>query len=228
MLNGKSTLRLYIDSVDSADWEKFVPAGVFYGVTTNPKLLAQSGIDFKVDKLAGLARSAFDLGASEIHLQVWGRETEKMLEVGRELGAIDQRVMVKVPINGPGILCARELISEGTNVTLTALHSARQALIAVSLGPHYAAPYLGRMSDGGLDGLEEVTAMHRIIQEMNSPLRLLVASIRQVSDLVTLARRGLNTFTLLPPLIEELLANELTDLAVDSFESAVEGSLRDD
>ena len=222
MPDSPSTLRMYIDSVEISDWEKYLPTGVFYGVTTNPKLLAKSGVDFAVDRLRGLAGSAFDLGANEIHLQVWGRETEKMLEIGRKLGAIDQRVMVKVPINQQGILCARQLIAEGTNITLTALHSARQALSAVALGARYAAPYLGRMSDGGLDGLAEVGAMDRIIKEMNSPLRLLVASIRNISDLVTLAQLGLNTFTLLPPLVEELMKNDLTDLAVDSFESAVE------
>jgi transaldolase len=224
MPDSKSTLRLYIDSADIADWEKFLPTGIFCGVTTNPKLLASSGIEFSIDQLGKLARSAFDLGANEIHLQVWGREMDKMLGIGRKLGAIDQRVMVKVPINQPGILCARQLIAEGTNVTLTALHSPRQALIAAALGAQYAAPYLGRMYDGGLDGLSKVTVMNRILRELNSPLRLLVASIRQMADLVTMAERGLNTFTLLPPLIEELIKNELTDMAVDSFESSVEGS----
>jgi transaldolase len=225
VVEGNSSLRLYIDSVEIADWEQYLLTGIFYGVTTNPKLLAQAGIEFSIDSLGELAHSAFDLGANEIHLQVWGRETAEMLQIGRELGAIDQRVMVKVPINLQGILCARELTAEGTNVTLTALHSASQTLSAVALGAKYAAPYLGRMKDGGLDGLNEVIMMNQIINEMNSPLRLLVASIRKMDDLVTLAERGLNTFTLLPPLIEELFTDKLTDLAVDSFESAVEGRM---
>jgi transaldolase len=217
-----STLRLFVDSAEVTDWKKYLPTGIFYGVTTNPKLLAKSGIDFKVDQLRKLADSAFDLGANEIHIQVWGRETEKMIEIGRELGAIDQRVMVKVPINQKGILCARQLIAEGSTLTLTALHSAQQALIAVAIGARYAAPYLGRMIDGGLNGLEEVMAMNRIVKQMISPLRLLVASIRQSSDLVKLAEGGLTTFTLLPDLIDDLLENQLTDMAVDSFESAVQ------
>jgi transaldolase len=222
MLEGMPSLRLFIDSVEIGDWERYLPTGLFYGVTTNPKLLAHSGFEFNVDQLGKLAKSAFELGANEIHLQVWGRETEKMLEIGRKLGAIDQRVMVKVPINLPGILCARQMIAEGSNVTLTALHSAGQALTAVALGAKYAAPYLGRMTDGGLDGLGEIKVMNRIIKEVNSPLRLLVASIRNISDLVSLAEAGLNTFTLLPPLIKELMENNLTDIAVEGFESAAE------
>ena len=221
MVSESSSLRLYIDSADEKDWRRYLPIGIFYGVTTNPKLLHQAGIGFTIDRLAKLANIAFELGAQEIHMQVWGRETEPMLRIGRELAGIDQRIMVKVPINLAGILCARQLIAEGSNVTLTAVHSAQQVLIAIALGASYAAPYLGRMTDGGLNGIEEVTSMGRIVEVMNSPLRLLVASIRKTADLVTLAGRGLNTFTILPPLIDDLLENELTRKAVVSFEAAV-------
>jgi len=216
-----SKLRLYVDSVEEKDWQQYMPTGLFYGVTTNPKLLGAAGVDFQLDRLAKMANTAFDLGANEIHIQVWGRQTAQMLKIGLELAGIDDRVMVKVPINRSGILCARHLIAEGSNVTLTAVHSAQQVLLAIALGARYAAPYLGRMTDGGLNGIETVISMGRMVAAMKSPLRLLVASIRRAEDLVKLAERGLNSFTILPPLIEELLENELTQMAVDSFESAV-------
>ena len=85
MRSEPSTLRLYVDSAEESDWQRYLPTGIFYGVTTNPKLLHQSGIDFNVDQLAKLANTAFGLGANEIHIQVWGRETEQMLKIGREL-----------------------------------------------------------------------------------------------------------------------------------------------
>ena len=221
MCSTSSGLRLYVDSAEEKDWRHYLPTGIFYGVTTNPKLLNQTGIGFTIDQLAELAQTAFELGANEIHLQAWGCEMEQMLKIGRELARIDQRVMVKVPITPAGILCARKLIAEGSNVTLTAVHSAQQVLIAITLGASYAAPYLGRMTDGGLNGIEEVTSMGRIVAAMDSPLRLLVASIRQTADLKILAERGLNTFTLLPKIIDDLLENELTRQAVISFEEAV-------
>ncbi len=217
-----SNLRFFIDSVEESDWKKYLPTGIFYGVTTNPKLLRKSGIHFNIDQLKQMADSAFELGANEIHLQVWGGETEKMLEIGRGLAGIDPRVMIKVPITPAGILCAHQLIADGCNVTLTAVHSAQQVLIAIALGACYAAPYLGRMTDAGLNGIEEVVSMGRIIKNTSSPLRLLVASIRQTSDLVALAERGLTTFTLLPALVDDLLENELTNLAAESFEQAVQ------
>lgn len=217
----ESLLRLYIDSADPVDWDTYLATGMFYGVTTNPNLIARAGLAFSIDAYQDLARTAFGFGAKEIHLQVWGNEPEEMLEIGQKIAAIDPRVMVKVPINITGILLANQLISKGASVTLTALHFAQQVVTAVGMGAKYAAPYLGRMTDSGLDGLREVRTMERIIKGLESPLRLLVASIRQSEDLVTLASRGLNTFTLIPRIIHEILENNLTDKAVESFEAAV-------
>jgi transaldolase len=212
-----SSLRLYVDTPDVPAWQRYLPTGLFYGVTTNPKLLYQTGIPCTVQNLADLARTAFDLNAQEIHLQVWGEDTESMLTIGREIAAIDYRVSVKVPITREGVLCARQLIEEGHRVTLTAVHSASQLLIAIALGADYAAPYLGRMNDAGLNGLDELLAMQQMIRHTGSSTRILTASIRQLSDLTTLARHGLDTFTLLPKLVDELLENPLTIQAAADF-----------
>jgi transaldolase len=222
--DSSAKLRLYIDSSDRADWEHFLPSGLFYGVTTNPKLLYQAGIPCTVNNLAGLAETAFALGAQEIHLQVWGAETAPMLALGRELAAVDPRVSVKVPITQAGILVARQLIAEGAKVTLTAMHAAVQMLPVIALGAAYAAPYMGRMSDAGFDGPDEVIAMQQMINHLQSPTRLLVASIRRLADLSTLARSGVDTFTLLPPLLQELLNNPLTIKAADEFEEKARGA----
>ncbi len=213
-----SRLRLYIDTTDTEIWRRCLAGGYFFGVTTNPKLLYLAGIPNTVENLAGLAETAFDLGAQEIHLQVWGRETAPMLAIGRRLAAIDPRVSVKVPITEAGLLCARHLIDEGAQVTLTAVHAAVQMLPAIALGAAYAAPYLGRMNDAGLDGLDEILAMQEMIQRLGGGTRLLIASIRRLSELSELARRGCDTFTLVPGLVEELLNNSQTLAAAADFE----------
>lgn len=212
-----SSLRLYIDTPDAVIWQQYLPTGLFYGVTTNPKLLYQAGIPCTVQNLADLARAAFALNAQEIHLQVWGEDAESMLSVGREIAAIDYRVSVKVPITRAGILCARRLIEEGHRVTLTAVHAASQLLTAIALGADYAAPYLGRMNDAGLNGLDELRIMQQIVQNLGSATRILAASIRHLSDLTALAEYGLDTFTLLPNLVDELLENPLTNKAAAEF-----------
>ena len=211
-------LRLYIDSPDPTIWQHYLAGGLFYGVTTNPKLLFEAGIANTVENLTALALTAFDLGAQEIHLQTWGGKMKPMLATGRQFAAIDPRVSVKVPITEEGLLCARQLIEEGAKVTLTAVHASVQILPVLALGAAYAAPYLGRMNDSGLDGLDEITAMQQIINNLGGSTRLLVASIRSLSDLAAIARRGCNTFTLLPGLVEELLRNPQTLAAAADFE----------
>lgn len=223
MSENQSTLRLYLDTADIPTWQRLLPTGMFYGVTTNPKLLYQENIPCTVDNLAHLAEAAFDLGAQEIHLQVWGEDTAAMLQLGREIAAIDARVSVKVPITPAGIVCARQLIAAGSRVTLTAVHSANQMLIAIAQGAAYAAPYLGRMNDAGLNGLDELRAMQQMAEHSGSATRILAASIRQLSDLTALAAAGLDTFTLLPPLVDELLANELTHRAAAEFNEKARG-----
>lgn len=218
---GRSGLRLYIDSAATSDWEKYLPLGLFYGVTTNPKLLGAVGIGFNLKEITELAAEAFYLGAGEIHLQVWGENLEDYLERGRALADIDPRVRVKVPIDRQGMLAAATLIGEGIPVTLTALHAAKQALSAAALGPAYAAPYLGRMKDAGRDGLQEVLTMNKILRSLESPTRLLVASIRSIPDMVALAAGGLDTFTLTPPRLEELIEDKLTRAAVEAFAAEV-------
>ena len=131
---------------------KWMPSGLFYGLTTNPLLLQRADVACDLDTLTTLAYTGFDLGAQEIHLQVWGTTVDVMLAVGRQLAAIDARVAVKVPITREGCVCAQQLIAEGSRVTLTGVYAAYQIVTAMVLGANYAAPYLGRMNEADRDG----------------------------------------------------------------------------
>jgi transaldolase len=213
-------LRLFLDTADPAVWADLLPLGIFYGVTTNPTLLQRVGTPCTVVALRDLAARAVDLGAVEVHLQAWGAETPALLDVGRELAAIEPGVVVKVPITRPGVAAARELLDEGARVTLTGVYAVHQALIAAGLGADYAAPYLGRMNDAGRSGHDDIAAMQEILDRLGAGTRLLVASVRSLDDLVHLARRGIDTFTVSPTVAEELLHEPLTAQAVDAFEAA--------
>lgn len=220
-------LKLLVDTAEVSIWERLLPYGLFYGVTTNPKLINQAGLPCTTDSLRNLALTAFKLGANEIHLQVWGTESTEMLALGRELAAIDPRVRVKVPGTRAGFPVAKALAREGANVTLTALYSAHQTLAAIALGAAYAVPYLGRMNDAQLDGLAEVFAMQDIVRQFPSRTRVLVASIRQLGDVVALARYGVGVFALQPALAEALLDHPLSIQAAADFEqNAQAASLR--
>jgi transaldolase len=215
-------LRFLIDSAERAEWAEWLPLGCFHGVTTNPTLLEAAGVPCALRSFAALAREAFDLGAREIHLQTWGRTRELYVEHGRALAALSPQVVVKVPTTIEGAAAAATLRGEGVRLTMTAVYSAAQALMASALGAEYAAPYLGRMNDGGRDGFGEIALMARMAREHGSSMRILVASLRQPDDVVRLVAEGLDTFTLGVRLAAGFFADEATAEAVEAFEAAAE------
>ena len=215
--------RLYLDSADAADWERWLPTGVFHGVTTNPLLLARAGLDCDVPTLAWLTARAAALGAHEIHLQAWGGDDATLAARGRELAAAAAGVLpaaIKVPATESGLRAAARLRDEGHAVTLTAVFAPGQVLAAAAAGVAYAAPYLGRLDDAGRDGRATVLAMHAILRGTGATMRLLVASLRTADQVADLAARGLDTFTVGPAVAAALLEDDQTTAAARAFESA--------
>ena len=218
------SLRLYLDTADTTAWETWLPVGVFYGVTSNPLLLEQAQVPCTIESLTQLATKALRLGVQEVQLQTWGETKSALIATGKELAAIDRRVVVKVPITQLGTEAAANLIADGLRVTLTAVYEVPQILIAAALGADYAAPYLGRISDSGRNGRESLAKMQRALNGVQSSTRILTASIRDVEDIAYLATQGLNTFTFAPRIAEALFGSEQTAAATAAFEWAAEST----
>jgi transaldolase len=215
-------LRLYLDTADVAQWRTWLCTGIFYGVTTNPLLLERAQVACTVESLKHLTHMALELGAREVQLQTWGATVETLVQTGQVLAATAPEVVVKVPITETGVEAAHQLLSSGHRVTLTAVYAVHQVLLAAALGADYAAPYLGRITDMGWDGLAELQRMQAAIAGVQSNTRLLVASIRQVEDITTLATVGLDTFTFSPAIAYDLFAVNATHQAVLDFEQAAQ------
>ncbi len=215
-------LRFFLDTADKGAWREWLPLGFFHGVTTNPILLEAARVPCAPVALDALAREAFDLGAGEIHMQTWGRTRDRYAAHGRALAAIDRRVVVKAPTTIEGVAAAASLRKEGVRLTMTAVYSAAQALVASALGADYAAPYLGRMNDAGRDGFGEIAGIARAARAHGSSMRILVASLRDPGDVVRLAAEGLDTFTFGPKLAAGFFADALAKAAVEAFETAAE------
>ncbi len=213
-------LRLYLDTADTAAWEKWLPTGMFYGVTCNPLLLERAGVDCEPAVLKTMAEQAFDLGMQEVHLQSWGSSVPDLLNIGNLLSSFDRRIVVKVPATQPGAVAAKMLIGSGIPVTLTAVYSIHQVLIAAAIGASYVAPYLGRIDDSGRDGFAEVAMMHAALRGVKSSTRVLTASIRDLNDIAALAERGLDTFTFSDAIAQAFFDVPETLQATADFERA--------
>ncbi|ASC73594.1 Transaldolase [Halomicronema hongdechloris C2206] len=215
-----SELRLYLDTADVEQWQTWLPTGVFYGVTTNPLLLERAQVPCHMQQMKDLAEQAFAWNLREVQMQAWGDSLEALVQIGRQLAAMDERIVVKVPSTQMGVEAAGQLIRAGVRVTLTAVYAAPQVLLAAALGAEYTAPYLGRIEDLGGDGRQALVQMQRALTGVNSPTRILVASIRRVEDLAYLAAQGLNTFTISAAIASQLFHIEATEAATADFERA--------
>lgn len=215
-------MHLFLDTADQSHWQRWLPLGVFDGITTNPTLLERAHVPCTLECLKSLAQSGFDYGVREFQIQTWGREPGALYKNGQALAKINDQIVVKVPITQAGCTAAARLIAEGIRVTMTGVYARHQVLLATSLGAEYAAPYLGRISDSGRNGRDDLAQMQQALNAVGSNMKLLVASIREVEDIVFLARQGLNTFTVSDAIATQLFDVDLTTQAAEAFEQAAD------
>jgi TalC/MipB family fructose-6-phosphate aldolase len=212
-------VRLYLDTADRTAAEDLLGTGLFAGVTTNPTILQRSGLG--VADAPDIYEWAIAAGAREVFFQAWGEETATLVERGERLREIGPEVVVKVVASRAGSAACAKLAARGIPTLLTAVYAPGQALVAAAAGATYIAPYLGRLNDAGRDGLADVTAMHEALTATGSATKVLLASIRDVPSMVTLARRGIDCFTMSPAVAESFFLEHLTATAGVAFEEAV-------
>jgi TalC/MipB family fructose-6-phosphate aldolase len=207
---------LYIDSADRAHVEELLAVGVFTGVTTNPTILERAGVP--QDSQPEIYRWAAAAGAQEIFFQARGDDESTLVRAGVALAALGPRVIVKLPATRAGIAATAELASRGLRTLVTAVYHPAQALLARAAGAAFIAPYVGRMTDQGRDGLLNSAKMAQTLE--GSDCRVIAASLRSLDDVAALAAAGVPDFTLSAPLCDALLADDLTVAAAQAFELA--------
>jgi transaldolase len=209
-------MRIYIDSADQAAIREALASGYVYGVTTNPTILRRAGV--RAGEVPNLVRAAVAAGARELHLQTYAADTAEILREARALVALDpDRVTAKIPATPAGYAAAAQLAAAGVRVTLTAVYTVRQAVLAGSVGAQYIAVYLGRMRDSGMDALGVVEAMQRALDVQRLPVAILAASIRDPAEIDALAALGVATATLPATVLRQLPDSPATTAAADAF-----------
>lgn len=204
---------LYIDSADIAQIEACLPHPVIHGVTTNPTLLRRAGVS-RAD-VPGLLARCIERGARQVQAQVHSAEADGMLEDALDLlRHFDEgQLVVKIPATRQGLQAGAHLIAQGVPVTWTAVYALEQAHFAAQLGAAYAAPYLGRLNDSGVDGLARIAQMQALVAQApaaRTRTRLLVASVRSRDAYLALLQLGVGAITIPPQLFAELTDHPAT------------------
>jgi len=205
-------MKIFVDSGSLREIETLVPLGIIDGVTTNPSLLAKETGDPRA-----IVRQICRLVQGPVSAEVVATDAAGMIAEGRELAAIDEHVVVKVPFTREGLRATHALANEGFRVNVTLIFSAAQALFAAKVGAAYVSPFVGRLDDIATDGMGLIRQIVDIFRHSDFATEVLVASVRGPMHIVEAARMGAHVCTCPASVIEGALKHPLTDIGLEKF-----------
>lgn len=206
-------MKFFADTADVDEIRELAETGLLDGVTTNPSLVAKTGRDFKQT-----IREICSIVEGPVSAEVAALDADGMIREGRTLAEIASNVTVKVPLTWDGLKACRALTQGGTMVNVTLCFNANQALLAAKAGATFVSPFIGRLDDIGLDGMELISEIRIIYDNYDSlTTQVLAASIRNPNHVRMSALAGADVATVPPAVLKGLLKHPLTDKGVDAF-----------
>jgi transaldolase len=205
-------MKLFADTGNLKELEPLASLGILDGVTTNPSLMAKEGGDPRQ-----ILKQICRLVQGPVSAEVVATDAAGMVREGRELAAIDEHIVVKVPFTKDGVKACKTLASEGKRVNVTLIFSATQAWLAAKVGAAYVSPFVGRLDDVGTTGMHLVREIVDIFDNYEFGTEVLVASVRHPIHIVESARMGADVVTCPPAVIEQSFKHPLTDIGLAKF-----------
>lgn len=205
-------MKFFVDSADLEQIAMLNDVGLVDGVTTNPSIIAKSGRDFK-EVIAEICAMV----EGHVSAEVIATDSESMIAEGRELRKLADNVCVKLPLTLDGLKACHTLSREGTPTNVTLCFSPNQALLAAKVGATYISPFIGRLDDMSLDGLELIEDIRTIYDNFGYETEILAASIRNINHVKECALIGADVITSPPDVIRKLASHPLTDKGLAAF-----------
>ena len=206
-------MKLFVDSGSVKDIEALASIGILDGVTTNPSLLAKEGGDYRQ-----ILKRICDIVKGPVSGEVVATDYAGMVREGRDIAAIDEHMVVKVPLTRDGVTACKTLSGEGIRVNVTLIFSAPQAWLAAKAGASYVSPFVGRLDDIGNSGMQVVREIVDLFDNADYSTEVLVASVRNPIHVIEAARLGAHVVTVPAPVIDSLFKHPLTDIGLEKFQ----------
>ncbi|WP_417768619.1 fructose-6-phosphate aldolase [Stappia sp.] len=205
-------MKFFVDTADTADIKELAATGLLDGVTTNPSLILKAGRPMK-DVIAEIC----DLVDGPVSAEVTATEADAMIAEGRSLAAIADNIAVKLPLTLDGLKACRTLTDEGQMVNVTLCFSANQALLAAKAGASFISPFIGRLDDINIDGMDLIREIRIIYDNYGFETEILAASIRSANHVKDCALVGADVATVPPAVLKGLVKHPLTDKGLEQF-----------
>ena len=205
-------MKFFVDTADVDAIRELADSGLVDGVTTNPSLIAKSGRD-----ILEVTKEICDIVEGPVSAEVTALKADEMIEQGRKLAKIAENIAVKVPLTMDGLKACKVLTDEGRMVNVTLCFSANQALLAAKVGATFISPFIGRLDDINLDGMDLIAEIRQIYDNYGYETQILAASIRSANHMSDCAKIGADVATAPPAVIKAMANHVLTDKGLAAF-----------
>ena len=208
-------MRFFIDTADVNEIREANDMGIICGVTTNPSLIAKEGRDF--NEVIKEITSIVD-GPISGEVKATTTDAAGMIKEGREIAAIHPNMVVKIPMTAEGLKAVKVLHSEGIKTNVTLVFSAAQALLAARAGATYVSPFLGRLDDISMPGIDLIRSIAEIFAVHDIDCQIIAASVRNPIHVIDCAAAGADIATVPYKVLMQMIKHPLTDQGIDKFQ----------
>lgn len=209
-------MKFFIDTANLNEIKEAQDLGVLDGVTTNPSLMAKEGITGK-DNIINHYKAICEIVDGDVSAEVISTDFEGMVREGEELAALNEQIVVKIPMTKEGVKACKYFTEKGIRTNVTLVFSVGQALLAAKAGATYVSPFLGRLDDISTDGLNLIEEIRLVYDNYLYDTQILAASIRNTMHVVNCAKIGADVMTGPLSSILGLLKHPLTDIGLAQF-----------
>ena len=209
-------MKFFIDTANLAQIQEAQELGVLDGVTTDPSLMAKEGISGDANVKAHY-KAICAIVDGDVSAEVIATDYEGMIKEGEELAALDEKIVVKIPMIKDGVKALKYFSDKGIKTNCTLIFSAGQALMAAKAGATYVSPFIGRLDDISTDGLDLIESIRIIFDNYDFGTEILAASVRHPMHIIQCAEIGADVMTGPLSAMEALLKHPLTDIGLAKF-----------
>lgn len=205
-------MKLFLDTAKVEHIREAAAWGILDGVTTNPSLVAKEGRNFR-EVLEEILR----IVDGPISAEVVSVKADDIVAEGRKLAKIHANIVVKVPLIVDGLKAVKVLTAEGIRTNVTLCFSAVQALLAAKAGATYISPFVGRLDDIGIEGMDLIREIRQVYDNYGFTTQILTASCRTANHVRDAALAGSDVATIPFDVLEKMVKHPLTDNGLKTF-----------